>query len=273
MKRQFAHLAIGALIALGATHASADGYRRESPCCATDGWGGFYVGANVGAAWSHVDAQTVVGNNGGYFITTDPAQIAAAGAQRQNGTGFSGGVQAGYNWQISKFILGIETDFNSMRVRSSTSAGAQYLSAPGSSFTVTSSTDADWLFTLRPRIGYATAGWLVYGTGGLAVTDAHFNFRFADNFGPPPGARESASADTRVGWTVGGGVEFMLTRNWTVKAEYLFADFGKDSTTGVVSNTVGQVPATLAHEADLTTQIVRVGFNYKFGFEPRVPLK
>jgi outer membrane immunogenic protein len=59
-----------------------------------------------------------------------------------------------------------------------------------------------------------------------------------------------------VGWTIGGGVEFAATDNITLKAEYLYADFGKASFAG---------PAGLA-AADVTTKasIVRTGVNFKF---------
>jgi outer membrane immunogenic protein len=225
-------------------------------------WTGFYLGTNLGGAWSATDATTNVASNGAYFITTDPAQIASAGVHRQSARGFSGGAQTGYNWQTGPLVLGVEADFNVMRLRTSRSATVGYTTAPGTGFTVGSATDNDWLFTLRPRIGYAAGGWLIYATGGLAVSQGHNNFWFLDTYGS--GARESASASNRVGWTVGGGLEVMLTRNWTVKGEYLFGDFGKVSAGGVVTNTGSIPPAALAHQADLTKQIVRFGINYKF---------
>jgi len=99
--------------------------------------------------------------------------------------------------------------------------------------------------------------------GGLALSDVKHRFEFSDTFAS---ATESASASTTVGWTVGGGIELMMCRNWTMKAEYLYVDFGKDSASGVVVNTVAPQISfpTLAHEADLTTQIARAGINYKF---------
>jgi outer membrane immunogenic protein len=71
---------------------------------------------------------------------------------------------------------------------------------------------------------------------------------------------------SRTGWTVGGGVEWILARQWTVKAEYLHVDLGNRSINVFTSNggpgtTFAQ---TMVVNANLTTEIVRVGLNYQF---------
>jgi outer membrane immunogenic protein len=245
--------------------ATADGVYRGSSYTTPLSWTGFYIGAIAGGAWSRSDASTVVTTPGSnYFNGSDVSQIDSAGAtQRQTGTDFTGGFEAGVNFQIGNWVWGVEADASSMRVRDSESATASYLSSPTHSFTASSETDANWLVTLRPRLGFAVNNLLFYGTGGLALSDVKHRFEFSDTFAS---AAESASASTTVGWTVGGGMEFMMCRNWTMKAEYLYVDFGKDSAAGVVVNTVSPQISfpTLAHEADLTTQIARAGINYKF---------
>jgi outer membrane immunogenic protein len=58
---------------------------------------------------------------------------------------------------------------------------------------------------------------------------------------------------------VGGGVEYGLTRNWSVKAEYLYMDFGNVSSTGVVSATIATGGASLSNSVDLRANIIRAG--------------
>ena len=100
---------------------------------------------------------------------------------------------------------------------------------------------ANYLATVRPRLGYATGSALIYVTGGLAVTtlqQSHsakeFGYGPAGSCYPTPDNycnNPVSASDTEVGWTVGGGVEWAICRNWSVKAEYLFADFGTENTT------------------------------------------
>lgn len=117
------------------------------------------------------------------------------------------------------------------------------------------------LFTARGRIGLAANNWLFYATGGLAVT----NERFAQNvtFLAPFVSTASVSS-TRAGWTVGGGIEYGMTPNWTIKGECLYADFGTIST----SNGVLTPPfagSVIGNSAHLTINIARLGVNYKWG--------
>ena len=72
-----------------------------------------------------------------------------------------------------------------------------------------------------------------------------------------------STTDTRVGWTIGAGVEGMITQNWTAKLEYLYMDLG-----GIRSGTVSLAPiAAIAARVDtnFTDHILRAGINYKFG--------
>lgn len=226
-------------------------------------WSGFYIGANAGGAWNKIDANTSVTNNGTYFITTDPSQINTAGYQRGNKNAFIGGGQAGYNLQKNKLLIGLETEIDSLRIQRSKSTSIAYLSAPTSLFTVKSTTNTNWLFTLKPKVGYATQRWLLYATGGLAITNLNYNFQFSDNY--ISGAVEGASVSQKYGWTAGAGLEAKLSPSWSVRGEYLYIDFGKVSTAGVVYTNQSVPPlATLAHLAGLISQNATIGINYKF---------
>jgi len=231
-------------------------------------WAGFYIGVNAGGAWSH-DAlsTTTVFSPTGYFAASSVPAINAVGQQRIHASGFTGGGQAGYNWQSGSIVLGVEADINYLGTRGSTSGSALYPCCAPTGFTVAASMQSGWLFTARPRIGWASNNWLFYVTGGVAVGEVKGSFTFTDTFAT---ALESASiSKTRSGWTLGGGVEVAVAGPWSFKVEYLHVDLGSASTTS--TNLTAFTPAiafptnVYTHSADLKSDIVRAGLNYRFG--------
>jgi outer membrane immunogenic protein len=116
-------------------------------------WSGFYVGLNAGAAFgrAHDQTTTVFDPVAGYFGATSVSAIASTGDLHTNKVGFTGGIQAGYNWQINSTVFGLETDFNYMGVKASTTSVGVYPCCAPTSFTINQSAKTDWLFTLRPR--------------------------------------------------------------------------------------------------------------------------
>ena len=128
------------------------------------------------------------------------------------------------------------------------------------------SVTTDWLVTIRPRVGWAFDRFLVYGTGGLAVTHQHNSLTDIDSttVGGVIGTFNATSSQT-VGWTAGGGIEYAIANNWSVKAEYLYLDFGDvtGSAGGGVSG-LGLDSASVSVTSHLTANIVRAGLNYQF---------
>ena len=239
----------------------------KAPIAAPYSWTGFYFGFNAGAALDPAEVQTsTIFSPTGYFATTSVPAIAATGDQSFHTPGFTGGLQLGYNWQAGNLVYGIETDFNYMGLKGSTTNSALYPCCAPTGFTINQSVKTDWLYTLRPRLGWAANNWLFYVTGGLAVTQIKADFLFTDTFAT---ANETASIrKTQAGWTLGGGVEFGLAGPWSFKAEYLHVDFGTVSTTS--SNLTAFAPPiafptnTFTHSVRLTDDIVRVGVNYRW---------
>jgi opacity protein-like surface antigen len=227
-------------------------------------WSGFYIGGNAGAAVGSSQPTTTVGQSGGYFVTTDPGQVASSGKGNLSRAGFTGGVQGGYGIQRGNALFGVEASANALTFNAGRSITTNYQSAPGSGFTINQSVKADWMITLRPRLGWVQDHWLGYVTGGLALTQVKFNSVFRDTFAPNAFSNGS-TAKTAVGWTVGLGGEYALTQNWSLKAEYLYAYFGNVSSTSTVVSGTAPTTATLKHSADLTAHIAVVGFNYRFG--------
>lgn len=232
-------------------------------------WTGFYVGGNVGGQWGSADPTTsTVFSPAGYFASSSVPAVNTVGAQSVNSSSVTGGFTAGYNWQVNHAVLGLEGDINYFGFKGSATGSGIYPCCAPSAFTVSASVSADWLATIRGRIGFLAApNWLIYATGGAAISEVKGNFVFTDNFFA--GASESGAVrDTRVGWTAGLGGEYAVGNGWSLKAEYLYVDLGRISTTStnLTSATFGPFPTSVnTHSVDLKSNIVRVGVNYKFG--------
>lgn len=254
-------------------------------------WAGFYAGVYGGGAWSHSNSVTNASCpplgwtgvfTGGYFcdLPTSPgtaingAAVAAAGTGSFNSNNFVGGLQAGYNRQAGHIVYGVEADFGSFSVRGSRQgsgtypAGTIFTGVLGHNFTVGTSLSTDWLFTARGRLGWAVDNWLLFATGGFALTNVETTVSFSDNnaSGGVAGATAYGSnSSNRVGWTIGAGAEYALNNNWSLKAEYLYIDFGSlDASATVRHANFAGYTNLLNTTTDLKTQIARVGINYKF---------
>ena len=117
-------------------------------------------------------------------------------------------------------FLGFEADFGKMDLSGATTATQTYPCCAPTAFTVAQTAETSWLFTARPRVGWFLAKFLLYETGGLALTSVKYSALFTDTFAT---AHESASLqEKRPGWAVGGGGEFKFSSHWSVKGEYLY---------------------------------------------------
>ncbi|MFN0217192.1 MAG: outer membrane protein [Hyphomicrobium sp.] len=185
-------------------------------------WQGAYVGINGGYGWA---------NSG----EADPE-------------GVFGGGQLGYNWQRDRFVFGLEGDIQASDMDDS----RNFTFAGGFG---RAQSDIDWFSTIRARAGVTSGPALFYVTGGVAFADIDNRLDVVDG-GVPIAFRDS---DTRIGYAVGGGLEWKLDRNWSAKAEYLYLDFGGDTVAG--SDDLGNRFTT---KIDTDAQLARVGLNYKF---------
>ena len=226
-------------------------------------WTGFYVGGLAGGAWGTYDTSTSTAEvPGGEFSPPAITGFNAAGPQSFKPASFIGGLEAGYNWQAGSYLAGIEGDIEWLHLSGSATSGSlPIVGTPGTSFTVTSSADIDWLATARGRIGFTTGNWLFYATGGAAFTTLHGNFEFSETLSPS--AETASVSGSKTGYTVGGGVETYVWQHWSVKAEYLFVDFGNVSASGVDTG-VAPPPYFFTHSVDLKLNIARLGLNYHF---------
>ncbi len=189
-------------------------------------WTCFYVGGQIGYECGREPAT---------FFSTQPSGVA-------------GGAHIGYNYQVAQFVFGIEGDVNG----TSYSGSATTFFGPA---TISTKIPVDG--SVRGRIGYAWDRTLFYATGGAAFAD------IKDSFVGPAGV--ASLSRTRVGWTVGGGVEYAITNNWSVRAEYRYTDYGRFLDTPFV------LPAPVNHHS--TDNRVQIGFSYKFDmYAPPAPV-
>jgi opacity protein-like surface antigen len=253
---------VAVLVWCDAGLAQAPDARRPDTISPAYDWSGFYVGATAGAAWGQYTPRTST-VRGGYFGSLGAPAVTAAGMQTINSTGFIAGLEGGFNWQIGNLLLGLEAGLEAVDLDGSVSSGAIRYPTHSPKYAVTSYGSIDWLFTARPRLGWVMPNnWLLYATGGLAVTQLHSDFSFVDS----NGVLESGRVDAlKAGYAVGGGVEAPLTDRLSVKAEYLFVDFGNTAGSVTANNLAPFHPhQTFTHSAGLRADILRAGFNYRF---------
>ncbi len=244
-------------------------------------WAGFYFGVNAGGTFGGSDSISVA--TGALSPNVDAAAIAATGSGTgaNNFGGFVGGGEIGYNWQLAPTIVaGVELDIQGVAGRSGDTSF--FSAAPGSinpshmfGGAAYASQNLDYLGTARGRIGFlATPSLLIYATGGLAYGGAHLSSSFAgteaDGLGAQAGGEFSgvAVAGAQVGWTAGGGLEWMFARNWSAKVEYLYYDLGSVSVGGpaLLYNPVmfGMALGASQTSARFNGHVVRAGLNYHF---------
>ena len=277
-----AALAAVALVGFASVASAADMPMKAAPMVASVAaynWTGFYVGGNAG--WINATGDT---NTDAAILSTGTGPVnginLAASATNQMGnrsSGFIGGGQFGYNYQISPaWVAGIEADIQGSTLNGNANATLITDTGPFWQTTTTVSSRLNYFGTLRARGGFlATPALLLYGTGGLAYggVNSSTTINFANTGGAVPGSTSGSFSSTRAGWTAGGGVEWMFVTNWSAKLEYLHYDLGSVTyATGGYAVDVG--PTSFCCEgivsvATSTTvhfkgDIVRLGLNYKF---------
>jgi outer membrane immunogenic protein len=203
-----------------------------------------------------------------------------------------GGFEAGYNWQVgSNWLLGLEADFSFSGMSGQTSSTSTFDNAPPIAQASTVDQKTDWYGTVRGRAGWiATPNLLLFGTGGFAYGRVADSANYVLNSSAPGGVAAAviavapfgaiclingatcfsgSSFQTRTGWTVGGGAEWMFNQHWSAKIEYQFVDLGT-GTVRVTAFSIG-LPAVLgvttpaSFNAGVRDQfnVIRVGLNYR----------
>ena len=236
-----------------------------APVAIAPNWTGFYIGGHGG--WATGNFKGDLGYNDPTLPGFSAADIFDPVNQKVTATGFIAGGQIGFNWQPvgSPLVFGIEADASWTNFKGSFVAhglGA----APDWHISI----KLDWFGTVRGRLGYAVNdAIMLYGTGGLAYGRTSGNIRVvyvAPEDGPGGGeiARGDATAN-HFGWTAGAGLEFMMGRYWSFKAEYLYVDLGeKDHNFVGTQDNTPIVYQTDSFSPALKFHAFRGGLNFRF---------
>ena len=216
-------------------------------------WTGLYVGGQAGYQWGGSNAYAF--DNGG--------RGQAAAGRRPNGV--VGGGHVGYNFSTQSLpflggfgggfggggiVFGIEGDVDGSNYRANYALGG-----------IGNNVREDIQGSARGRIGVAYDRVLFYATGGAAFGDLKNTYVNSVN-----GFAETQTR-TRVGYTVGGGIEYGITNNWSLRVEYRYTDYGKfDENLGVAT---GGGLNVRHHE---TNNRVQAGISYRFATPIAAPI-
>lgn len=286
----------------GATAVAAVLPSLKSPAASTSApsWTGLYAGLNAGYAFGVTDGA---GNYGwansaccatSTFWGDNATSLALASSYPGQGIsqgGFIGGGQVGYNYQWGqRLVLGFETDMQGAGIRGTGNANGvgPYTDGRSGAFFNNNIIKAgvDWLGTARGRIGYLiTPSLQIYGTGGLAYGSAFLNtFTNASytRYGAALGLAWSfigtttsyaSTSQLLVGYTAGGGGEWMLANNWSIKAEAIYYNLGTQSVSNVYYDIYEpQLVSGSTTQARYDGIIGRAGVNYHFDFGRATPV-
>lgn len=234
-------------------------------------WSGFYTGVQAGWMRNKVKhgQQTDISYNGGL----DGMQMFTYGPYDQykgNDDQFSGGLFMGYNFQLNRNLLfGLEADINWFNTDESHTefddnisleSGSRHWKMEGyrSYYFTREQVKAKRSAALRARLGYTNDRFLAYAAAGLATARIKYNYSYDGFF---TDYRETNTDEhSLTGYTVGGGVEYALSKRLLLRSEYRFTDYGSkdfDFTGHFLEE-----PATF--KADYKTHDVRIGLAYKF---------
>ena len=221
-------------------------------------WTGFYAGVNAGVNWSNRNVNSTWYDSTGETPAVDLAYWTPLPYANQR-TGFIGGIQVGYNYQINQFVIGAEADFMGMAANQTSSSAPLDLV----DYVTVSRTKVQqqWLGTVRARAGFAVDRFLVYATGGLAYGSTKVSTISNDyEAGAVVRSYTGQKTNTDAGYVVGAGVEYALTNNWLLRAEYLYYNLGKAgaAATQLADPTYTKVSTTV------DGNIVRAAISYKF---------
>ena len=216
-------------------------------------WSGLYIGGQAGGAFGYDGAETVYNSGPGFTGNFSPSSSG-------NDTSFIGGAHIGYDYQFdNNIVLGAVADISKM-----SNSGNRDFSVNGANYSVKD--QIDYLGTVRGRLGYAYDRFLVYGTGGLAYAKRSQSTGFpSTTSGPFTGYNFSEKTDkTDTGYAVGGGLDYLATKNLSVGLEYLYTDLGKNDFSTKATNGLNQVDFSTKSNDSTDFHTVWAKVSYRF---------
>jgi outer membrane immunogenic protein len=221
---------------------------KAPPVAPSFSWTGCYIGGNGGGGRGMNEQQPITGQS---FIA-------------DHNSGWLAGVQGGCDYQVGSFVVGVEGQFDWADMKDTTAT------LPPGAIGFLLTTQLDRVATATGRVGYAFDRILLYAKGGAAF--AHFNHQMTQTDFASLTADFKGSRDV-AGFVVGGGLEFALLPNLSLKAEYNYFDFGTNGYSLACSGNPGcaNVPS-LPASVRQNMQTVMLGVNWRFntGLAPLV---
>jgi outer membrane immunogenic protein len=216
-------------------------------------WTGPYIGLFAGYAWTDIEVTDVDNFNQGGFGRTFEFES----------DGFYGGAMAGYNYQWNWLVLGVEGEIAYLNLDDGRQDPLIAEIPLGREDDSIASFETDFYGSITGRLGVGFDRILVYARGGVAFANVEASFR-DDSFDDVVGSaldNDDSDSDTLVGFTIGGGAEFALTQNVTLRGEYMFTDLGDEVST-TQTDVLGREFRFDQEIDDL--HLVKVGVSYKF---------
>jgi outer membrane immunogenic protein len=245
-------------------------------------WTGLYIGGHFGQGWQSTSIDDP------FSVGVVFSSVSAEPIRTFYPRNFLGGAQVGWNYQVAHLVVGNEISISLADLKGGRSDSLFISGTPAPGETITTmetriwDSRTNWLGTATARFGYAWDRLLAYTKGGIAVSRNRYDF--VDNTsGTTTGLFPSSTAatnaqigfDTRIGWTVGAGLEWGLSPKWSVMAEYDYMDFGSKpvatfgtftaTCTGACTAFPSVSSTFLVTPIELRIQTVRFGLNYRFG--------
>lgn len=237
-------------------------------------WSGFYIGGFGGYKFAPTDINLDLGGNWNGPSIADPFDknfIEPRVPDDLDTSGAEVGGFIGYNFQWNRWVFGVEASGAKVWLDESDDTGFFTVPTTGDIYDVSTRFETNYLVTIGGRVGYAFCRWMPYVTGGAAIGDIDYRQEIFQTFlGAPLFEEGGHNSDTRVGWMVGGGIEFALNNHWKLRGQYQYIDLGcVDFDSAGVSLSPVAPPAVAAgytghHEACLREHNASFAIIYQF---------
>ena len=216
-------LAIGAAAPAFAADLAARPYNKAPAYSAPAviyNWTGFYIGGHVGGAWRD---NNFFGNNNNVFGNNN---------NNNNSARFIAGIQGGADYQFAQsWVMGVEANYSFKISNNNNNNGFAFVDPAGAGL-MTSNSNNRGLGSVTARLGWTWGPGLLYVKGGYGFRENGSNVAVTVG-GVPVAFTYNRRQD---GYTIGGGLEYMFTQNWSGKLEYQYFNFGNSQfTTGPVA--------------------------------------
>jgi outer membrane immunogenic protein len=204
----------------------------QRPAVIVPTWAGFYVGGHVGYGRSNHDQRT---SNNATNLWDGKKSL----------SGLAVGFHTGYNWEINRWVLGIEGD----------ASITPWENTQGDNTGVYIRRRLDWLASVRGRLGFTFDRTLIYATGGVAFANASTTENVS---------HVVALKYNSVGYVVGGGIETKLNPNFSVRLEGLYYGFNKTKSSCAGNGAEGSPVHCQMIDKFKDAAVVRVGASWHF---------